>query len=252
MRVRLVVLLGVMLLLAGCAGSRPKGAAGSGPVRDVAAPTVQEGDAPAEETGEVRPIPDPLEPVNRAFFHFNDKLYFWVFKPVSQGYGWLVPRPARRGVRNFFSNLATPVRTVNCLLQGDLKGTGTELGRFGINTTLGVLGFGDPARGWWDIRRRNEDFGQTLGVYGLGPGIYFNWPIFGPSSLPRGTVGMVADAALDPATYVPGLTIYERVNSTSLQLGDYEDLKEAALDAYLALRNAYHQNRQHLVKQRGP
>ena len=123
---------------------------------------------------------DPLEPVNRAFFHFNDKLYFWVLKPVSKGYGKVVPPPARRGVRNFFSNITTPVRLVNCALQADVKGAWVETERFAINTTIGVAGFGDPARNRWNMEKHNEDFGQTLGRYGLGPSIYIDWPIIGP------------------------------------------------------------------------
>ena len=114
-----------------------------------------------DDQDEVKPISDPLEPVNRAFFVFNDKLYFWVLKPVSWGYAKVVPEGPRKGVRKFFSNLSTPVRTVNCLLQGDLKGSGTELARFGINTTAGVLGFWDPALGW-GIPKRPADLALVL------------------------------------------------------------------------------------------
>lgn len=234
MRSKLLVLIAVFSLAAGCSSVRSRSADGS---------------AGESAAARVRSIPDPLEPVNRGFYHFNDKLYFWVLKPVSQGYAAVMPRIARRGVKNFFTNLAMPIRAVNCLLQADLEGTGTELGRFGVNTTVGVLGFGDVA-GAWGIPLRKEDFGQTLGVYGLGPGLYITWPIFGPSSI-RGTVGSVADAAIYPPTYVPGATAVERVNDTSLRLGDYEDLKEAALDPYIALRNAYHQRRRHLIEDHG-
>ena len=85
------------------------------------------------------PIADPLEPFNRAMYHFNDKLYFWVFKPVAQGYK-VVPEGVRVSVSNFFANLTFPVRFVNCLLLADLRGAGTELGRFVINTTMGIGG----------------------------------------------------------------------------------------------------------------
>ncbi|MCE9614460.1 MAG: VacJ family lipoprotein [Lentisphaerae bacterium] len=199
-------------------------------------------------------VSDPLEPINRAFFHFNDKLYFWVLKPVSRGYGYVLPSTARRGVRNFFSNLATPVRLVSCTLQAEFKGAWVELERFAINTTVGVAGFGDPARHRWALEKRNEDLGQTLGRYGLGPSIYLNWPIFGPSCA-RDTVGSVGDFFLDPTYYlVPqweyraGIKSYDTVNHTSLRPGEYEDFKQAAIDPYIALRDAYFQYRRNLVR----
>lgn len=194
-------------------------------------------------------VSDPLEPVNRAFFFFNDKLYFWLLKPVSKGYAKVLPQQARLCVKNFFSNIATPVRLVNCTLQAEFEGAWVELERFVINTTLGVAGFGDPARNRWNMEKRNEDLGQTLGVYGLGTSIYFNWPIIGPSNV-RDTVGYVGDLFLDPVNYlVPnywynaGIRSYEAVNGTSLRIGDYEAFKEAAIDPYVALRDAYHQYR---------
>jgi phospholipid-binding lipoprotein MlaA len=212
------------------------------------------GDAPdVVPTTQPIAVQDPLEPVNRAFFQFNDKLYFWVLKPVSTGYVKVLPQPARRGVRNFFSNIATPVRLVNCALQGEFRGAWVELERFAINTTVGVAGFGDPARNRWNLESRHEDLGQTLGRYGLGPSIYICWPVIGPSSA-RDTVGTIGDLFLDPINYlVPrfeynmGVRTYDTVNDTSLQQGEYEDFKDAAIDPYLALRDAYHQYRTHLV-----
>ena len=207
---------------------------------------------PEEE--EVETIPDPLEPINRVFFVFNDKLYFWLLKPIAKGYGKVVPEPARVGVRNFFSNLLMPVRLVNCLLQGKFKAAGTEVLRFIINSTVGFLGVQDVAKDEGHLKAQEEDLGQSLGVYGLGPGIYINWPIFGPSSL-RDTVGMIGDFFLDPINYsvtrnkyriaVKG---YDKVNSTSLTLGDYESLKKAALDPYVAVRDAYFQYRRNLIR----
>ena len=198
-------------------------------------------------------VKDPLEPMNRAFFQFNDKLYFWVMKPVATGYGKVLPEPARVGVRNFFSNITTPIRLVNCLLQGKFHSVGTEAARFGINTTIGVAGFGDPAYKKYKIEIAREDFGQTLGVYGLGPSIYFNWPILGPSS-GRDTVGIVVDYFLDPVNYLApppaniGVYTVDKVNDTSLRLGEYDDFKRAAVDPYISLRQAYMQYRQAQVK----
>lgn len=202
-------------------------------------------------------IADPLEPFNRAMYHFNDKLYFWVLKPVAQGYGKVVPKAARVSVSNFFANLTFPIRFVNCLLQANFEGAATELGRFTVNTIWGVGGFLDPASSQdINLSKQDEDFGQTLGVYGIGQGFYINLPIFGPSS-PRDTVGLVGDAFLTPYSYLTpwyagvGTRGYDMVNDTSLKIGDYESLKEAAIDPYVAIRDAYVQYRFKKVNRKG-
>jgi len=198
-------------------------------------------------------IADPLEPVNRAFFHFNDKLYFWVLKPVATGYKAVIPEDGRIGVHNFFSNVTTPVRLVNCLLQAKFKDAGNETARFALNTTLGIAGFFDPAKKTFKIDKQEADFGQTLGIWGIGTAFYIDWPILGPSNV-RDTVGYVGDLAFDPRTYVAyyfviaeivntGTWASDKVNDTSLTLGEYENLKKAALDPYIALREAYSQYR---------
>lgn len=199
-------------------------------------------------------IDDPLEPINRFFFHFNDKLYFWFLKPVATGYKAITPQPARVGVKNFFYNLAFPIRFVNCLFQGKFEGASNEFARFVVNTTVGVGGLLDVSTKKLNIKRYEEDLGQTFGSYGIGPGAYINWPILGPSSL-RDTVGLVGDLFLDPVNYIVPRTkynasvkTYSGINQTSLSIGDYEDLKEAALDPYIAVRNAYFQNRQSKIK----
>jgi phospholipid-binding lipoprotein MlaA len=202
-------------------------------------------------------IADPLEPFNRAMYHFNDKLYFWLLKPVAQGYGKVVPEAARVGVSNFFANLAFPIRFVNCLLQTNFEGAAEELGRFTINTIWGIGGLLDPASSKdINLSKQDEDFGQTLGAYGIGQGFYINWPIFGPSS-PRDTVGLVVDAFLAPASYLSpwyvgaGTRGYDMVNDTSLKIGDYESLKGAAIDPYVAIRDAYVQYRLKKVNRKG-
>ena len=155
-----------------------------------------------EKTPEKAGIADPLEPFNRAMFHFNDKLYFWALKPVAQGYGKVVPEVARVGVRNFFSNIASPIRIVNCVLQARFVDAVKELGRFAVNTVWGIGGLMDLASdNAVNLPKQDADFGQTLGVYGLGQGFYINWPIWGPSS-PRDTVGLIGDAFLHPFTYL--------------------------------------------------
>ncbi len=199
-------------------------------------------------------IADPLEPLNRAFFKFNDKLYFWVLKPVARGYRFVVPEPLRVSVRNVFTNLATPIRAANCLLQGKFRGFGREVLRFFVNSTAGFLGLADVATSGMHLEGQDEDFGQTLGFFGAGPGLFINWPIFGPSSV-RDTFGMVGDWFADPLNYlVPkrweniAVKGGDRVNRTSLSLGDYESLKKSALDPYVALRDAYFQYRKNKIK----
>jgi phospholipid-binding lipoprotein MlaA len=220
---------------------------------DASANYVEEG---GDQEGER--IADPLEPFNRAMYHFNDKLYFWVLKPVARGYRFVIPEVARIGVSNFFTNIAFPIRFVNCLLQANFTGAGKELARFMLNTLAGFGGFWDHAsRGDVGLTKQDEDFGQTLGVYGVGQGFYINWPILGPSS-PRDTLGLVGDYFSHPFFYYDGpwlitweLRVYDKVNDTSLRIGDYEALKEAAIDPYVAIRDAYVQYRLKKVREMG-
>jgi phospholipid-binding lipoprotein MlaA len=200
-------------------------------------------------------VPDPLEPLNRAFFQFNDKLYVWVLNPTATGYSKVAPEPFRESVRNFFANLRYPIRAVNNLLQGKAKGAGIETARFIVNSTVGIGGLFDPAGDEWNLRPYVEDLDQTLGFHRVPPGIYLHWPVFGPSSV-RGTVGMVGDTFLTPWPYVElrlvervGWRAGEMVNATSLQLGEYESFKKATLDPYIALRSAYFERRQKMVRE---
>jgi phospholipid-binding lipoprotein MlaA len=202
-------------------------------------------------------IYDPFEPFNRRVFKFNDRLYFLLLKPVASGYSRLVSENVRVGVRRFFSNITTPVRFVNALLQFKIREAGNELSRFAINTTLGLAGFMDPATERWKIYKHREDVGQTLGFYGAGPGVYMNLPFFGPSSL-RDTAGLVGDILLDPTTYIfphdrfaaVGVFVYDRgINETSLNIGMYEGMKEDALDPYVFIRDAYHQHRENVIRE---
>jgi phospholipid-binding lipoprotein MlaA len=191
---------------------------------------------------------DPIEPFNRGMFWVNDKLYFYLFKPVARGFR-VVPEPARRSVSNFFFNLGTPARFANSLLQLKFTDAGSELGRLVINSTLGIGGLFDPAKSWFDLDRKDEDFGQTLGSYGVGNGLYIVWPVLGPSSA-RDTVGLAADFFLDPLYYVNmkplervGLKALEKETNLSLDKDTYEAVKRQALDAYLEIRTSYAQRR---------
>jgi phospholipid-binding lipoprotein MlaA len=201
-------------------------------------------------------IADPLEPLNRAVHQFNDKLYFWALKPVAQGYKTVIPEPARIGVKNFFSNLAFPARFLSCLLQADFSGAATEAGRFTVNTIWGIGGFLDPSSGGeLKLQKQDTDLGQTLGVWGVGQGFYIVWPILGPSS-PRDTMSIAGDYFLYPVSYISpwydwlAVRTYEEVNFTSLSIGDYEALKDAAIDPYIAFRDAYAQYRFKKIKAR--
>jgi len=216
-------------------------------------PTLQEEEMEWEE---VDTLPDPLEPANRIFFYFNDKLYFWALKPLASGYKAVVPEDLRRGVKNFFTNLTTPIRLVNCLLQANFKGAGHETVRFLLNSTLGLAGLLDPAKTELGIEKREEDFGQTLGVWGIPPFFYIEWPFLGASSL-RDTFGYAGDLLLDPRTYliqnVPvslAVRTYDQINEISFRIGEYEDFKRNTLDPYIAKREAYYQNRKYKIKQR--
>jgi phospholipid-binding lipoprotein MlaA len=198
-------------------------------------------------------IADPLEPINRAFFTFNDRLYFWVLKPVAQGYAKVVPEGVRTSIRNFFDNLMTPVRFVNSVLQLKFEPAGNELVRFGVNSTIGMLGLFDVAREKMGIGMQDEDFGQTLGKWGLGPGFYINWPILGPSSL-RDTIGYAGDYFLDPVNYVNPLPdryairAGDKINRASFKIGDYEAIKKESMDPYSAIRDIYYQYRESRIE----
>ena len=199
-------------------------------------------------------IPDPFEPLNRAAFQFNDKLYFWVLKPVATVYKAAVPQGLRIWLKNFFYNLEAPVRVANCVFQGKLKEAGNETARFFLNTTLGFFGCVDQAKDKFGIETQDEDLGQTLGVWGMKPAFYLQVPFLGPYSF-RDGIGFVGDLFLDPRTYIfsdnPFMYVVrpvEIVNDTSLSLGEYEDLKSSAIDPYVAIRDVYYQYRENKIK----
>ena len=200
-------------------------------------------------------VADPLYILNKGMFHFNDKLYFWVLKPLSKGYTTITPEIFRTGVRNFFYNLMMPMRLVNCILQGKASAAASEFSRFVINTTLGVLGLGDPASQYPLLNLSDdEDLGQTFAKYGIGNGFFLVLPILGPSTL-RDSIGWIGDAYLNPLTYIKPFEAelavrgFNIINRTSFQIGQYEALKEASVDPYVAMRNSYLQYRERKIKQ---
>ncbi|MFC1523540.1 VacJ family lipoprotein [Thermodesulfobacteriota bacterium] len=199
---------------------------------------------------------DPLEPVNRVFFYINDTLYSWVLEPVAEGYGAVLPKEIRIGIRNLFSHILTPVRVVGSLLQGKVTDSGVEVTRFVVNTFFGFGGFFDVAEDAFDLRIRDEDLGQALGYYGVSDSIYIFWPILGPSNL-RDTVGLGGEFFLNPIYYIGnddllfglGLKSEEIVNETSLMLGEYDQIKDSSLDPYVSIRDFYLQYRRGKVKE---
>jgi phospholipid-binding lipoprotein MlaA len=193
-------------------------------------------------------VPDPLEPLNRGVWWLNDKLYVYFLEPVASGYSKVIPEGGRKSIDNAFENLQAPERFVNNLLQLKFADAGTELKRFALNSTVGVLGLYDPATEKYEIKPQKEDFGQTLGHYGVKPVVVLQLPLLGPSNL-RDTVGMIPDMFLSPLYYIEsmavkiGLKSEDVVNKTSLRLGLYENLKKDRLDMYRFLQDAYQQKR---------
>ncbi len=198
-------------------------------------------------------IADPLEPLNRATFWLNDGLYTVLFRPISKGYEFVIPKPVRTGIFNIFENVKFPVRLVNNTLQGNFKRVGQETGKFLVNTTAGVGGFGRPSDhipALADVP--DADTGQTLAKWGVGHGIYIVLPVLGPSSL-RDTVGVAGDYALNPVNWVSiiygGYSWIIAIPSTNTvralpsQMGIYDAATKNALDRYLAARTAYIQYR---------
>jgi phospholipid-binding lipoprotein MlaA len=204
---------------------------------------------------DVQLIPDPLIGLNRGFFQFNDKMYFWLLKPVARGYKFIIPFEFRSVIRNMFYNIRFPVRFINCLLQGKGQKAVAEASSFFLNTTIGILGMADAASYWPHLDPSPEDFGQTFAVWGVGSGPFLMLPFLGPSSF-RDGVGLIGDTLSDPIFWLTyneefrvrvGIRAGETVNATSLRIGEYEALKEAAIDPYVMIRNAWVQNRNKLI-----
>jgi len=200
----------------------------------------------ADEDG-VEVVNDPLQSVNRCLFWFNDKCYFYVFKPLARGFR-VVPQPVRNGLRNVFDNLRAPRDTINALLQLKGKRAATQFTRLLVNSTIGVLGFFDVAESCWSLERKEEDFGQTLAFYGVGEGFYVVLPFLGASTL-RDGFSLVPDGYADPVYWLSDYPTtlaskgVKTINTLSLDKDNYESIVEEQLDPYLFVRDAYIQNR---------
>lgn len=200
-------------------------------------------------------VADPLESLNRGIFIVNDRLYFWVLKPVATGWRTVTPSPVRTGIRNAFYNLAAPVRVVNQLLQGKGKAAAAETGKFLVNSIWGIFGLIDASQQIPSLQVPSEDLGQTLGKWGIGNGFYLVLPLLGPTTL-RDGIGQAGDFFLQPTTYADwdtrtrlGVKGGQTVNTTSFHIGDYETIKNASVDPYTAIRNGYIQMRMQAISQ---
>jgi phospholipid-binding lipoprotein MlaA len=194
---------------------------------------------------------DPLEPLNRAVYTFNDGFDALLVKPAAEFYRFIVPEFARTGVSNFFSNINDVIVAVNSLLQGKVTQAGSDVGRLLVNSTVGVLGLFDVATGM-GLEKHNEDFGQTLGYWGIGDGPYLVLPFLGPSNV-RDTVGWFGDIYTWPISYIEDdrtryiLTGFRFVTWRADLLEASRILETAALDPYEFVRDAYIQRRRNLI-----
>ena len=196
-------------------------------------------------------LSDPLYHWNYTWYLFNDCVYLWLLEPAAEGYSAVMPEQARGGVRNFFDNLMMPVRFANCLLQGKGGAAVNEVTAFAVNSTVGIVGFRNAAGDMLRYEPQNEDLGQTFGTWGAGHGFYLVWPFVGPSSF-RDTLGIVGDSLVTPINRLStdwyiGLRAYDVVNDTSFRIGQYESMKQAAIDPYSSLRDIYVQYRDQQV-----
>ena len=216
----------------------------------------------SEYTQQVKHDFDPLSGYNKIMTNINDKFYTHILFPVAKGYKKVVPKPARESVSNFFQNIFFPVRFVNNLLQFKFKNSFEELERFVINSTIGIAGLFDVAGNKMKIYAHNEDFGQTLGYYGIGGGFYIVLPILGPSNL-RDTVGLVADSFIDPKIYIDnrdynlvdddaqsfGVNSFNVINRASFDYRKYEAIKKGNVVLYPVLKDLYEKHRNKLIRE---
>jgi len=208
-----------------------------------------------EEFEEIEEKSDPFEEYNIIMTDVNDFFYIEFFYPISRFYKKELNKDIREGIDNFFFNLNTPVRLINKVLQGKIQASGEELLSFSLNSTLGVAGIFNVSEKYLDIILLQEDFGQTLGTWGVPSGPHIVLPLLGPSNL-RDIAGLSFDYQLDPVnefeyssnyykqTFVKSsLSSLRKVNETSLQTLEYEDLKEGNFNLYIFLKESYEEIR---------
>ncbi len=231
------------------------GARSDGIAEDItAAPSAQEileaQAAPAVEEADV----DPWEGFNEPIFRFNKRVDEVVLKPIATAWDRALPDSFQRGLHNAFDNLAVVRRVVNNLLQWKPERAGRELARFTINSTIGYVGFLDVAKDYFGIQQSDEDFGQTLAVWGAKSGPYLVLPLMSPTTVRDGT-GRIIDTLMYPPTWAwpfganAGVLAVDTVNERSLNLDRYERVEESVVDLYSAVRNAYFQRRNAAIRE---
>jgi len=189
---------------------------------------------------------DPYEGFNRTMFDFNDGVDKYFAEPVSDAYTWVTPQFVQTGVTNFFDNLKGVNVVLNDFMQGKGKQGAEDSGRFLVNSTIGLLGLFDVATEF-GLEQHNEDFAQTLAVWGVSPGPYLVLPLLGPSTT-RGIPGGIFDAAANPATYVGvPVQIVQMLNARANAGGEINFVEEAALDRYIFTRESFLQYRDNLI-----
>lgn len=200
--------------------------------------------APATGEEQAQQYNDPLEGWNRGTFAFNHFTYTYALIPLAKGYEYITPAPVRDKIGNAFSNIREPLSMLNNLAAGELKDAGTNLGRFLINTTIGILGLFDPATAWFNLPEAKQSIADTLAGYGVAPGPYLVLPILGQNNV-RGSTSVVSEYLLDPIGQVtnPPDTYYlqgvDAVDSFSDRARVYEELYRQAEDPYLYFRNQF-------------
>ena len=212
-----------------------------------------------EAVAEFKQNNDPIEPFNRGSFAVHQTIDRYALEPVARGYRNVVPQPVRTGVRNVLANLRTPVIFLNDVLQGESRRAGDTLGRFVVNSTLGVGGIFDVAGNRMGVRGHDEDFGQTLARWGVGEGPFLFIPVLGPSN-PRDLTGFGVDIASHPLTWAGGgaavdALTYGRAGATVVDtreglLETLDDVNRTSLDPYATLRSAYRQRRRAQIDNR--
>lgn len=209
-----------------------------------------------EARAEFDKINDPAEPTNRAVFSFNEAVDRNFFKPVAQAYEDNVPEPVRRSVHNFLINLDEPIVGFNDLLQANSTRALSATTRFMINTTFGVGGLFDMA-GSWGLPHHDSDFGQTLGVWGVGEGPYITLPIFGPSNA-RDATGLAVSFLANPLTWISGTASVlagvargttQGIDERARNIDTLDDLQRNSLDFYATLRSVYRQHRDGMIEE---
>ena len=210
---------------------------------------------PAAAADDLEDIYDPWESFNEKMFDFNVKLDRYVLKPVARVWRAVIPEPFQVMISNSFDNIRFAPRFVNNVLQGKFGGATREMSRFLINSTAGIGGLFDPAKDYWGIRPSSEDFGQTLGVWGAGPGPYLVLPVLPPTTV-RDSIGLGVDMLMDPFGYYVGffparfaMKAGDTVNDRALNYDLFQGVEETTIDLYSSVRHFYLKRREQQIKE---